>query len=333
MAPRIFYWAYAHNNPSGGQKQMYRHVDILRHAGHEAYLVHFTEGFRITWFANSTSVIGPGEFRRLIRPDDFVVLPEDLGQKLLCFPGRKIIFNQNLYFGFNALVGSESTSDLPFTHPDVCAMFVVSEHNQRCLRFAYPNLRLMRVKYGVDSNKFQFVPLSRKLRKIVTIRKGGSVMDVEAIFRIVTSRAISGQNSCLSSFEWVFLKDMSELEVQKILGEALMFVFLSFHEGLPILPLEAMSSGCLLAVHDAGPLREYIPEPYRFGVGDLPSIVSFIEKVTSAYPDNLREFEPLAAAGRAVAAEYSTESEAINVLEIWDSLLGVQQGCSALFAQ
>jgi hypothetical protein len=50
--PKIFYRAWSHNRPTGGQKQMYRHVDILNSAGFDAYIFHDNDGFRLTWFEN-----------------------------------------------------------------------------------------------------------------------------------------------------------------------------------------------------------------------------------------------------------------------------------------
>ena len=91
---RIFYRAWSHNRPVGGQKQMYRHVDILNSAGFEAYIFHHEDGFRVSWFDNDTRVVGLTAFKSLYRSGDVLVLPEDVGQALQSFRGPKVIFNQ-----------------------------------------------------------------------------------------------------------------------------------------------------------------------------------------------------------------------------------------------
>src|SRR6266542_5500719 len=105
MRSRIFYFAYDHNRPSGGQKDTYQHVDILNRAGYEAYALHRTKGFRLGWFENSTAIVSDEWFwRRRDEERDIVVLPEDLGPAICSYPGHKVIFNKNLYHGFRALI-------------------------------------------------------------------------------------------------------------------------------------------------------------------------------------------------------------------------------------
>ena len=43
--PQIFYLAYSHNRPTGGQKNTYRHVDILNELGYRAFIVHHEKNF------------------------------------------------------------------------------------------------------------------------------------------------------------------------------------------------------------------------------------------------------------------------------------------------
>ncbi|HWX26383.1 MAG TPA: hypothetical protein VNZ53_02970 [Steroidobacteraceae bacterium] len=91
---RIFYRAWSHNHPTGGQKQMYRHVDILNSAGFEAYIFHHEDGFRVSWFDNDTRVVGLTAFKSLYRSGDILVLPEDVGQAIQLMPARDIRFTQ-----------------------------------------------------------------------------------------------------------------------------------------------------------------------------------------------------------------------------------------------
>jgi len=47
---RVFYFCYDHQRSTGGQKQMYRHVDILNSNGYQAFAVHTRKGFHLEWF-------------------------------------------------------------------------------------------------------------------------------------------------------------------------------------------------------------------------------------------------------------------------------------------
>ena len=95
---RIFYYCYSHNEPLGGQKHTYRHVDILNAHGFEAYALHQKAGFRLTWFENRTRVIDEHGFHQIYDPErDYLALPEVLGARILDFPGRKVIFDKGLY--------------------------------------------------------------------------------------------------------------------------------------------------------------------------------------------------------------------------------------------
>ena len=149
---RIFYRAWSHNRPTGGQKQMYRHVDILNSAGFEAYIFHHEDGFRVSWFDNDTRVVGLTAFKSLYRPGDILVLPEDVGQALWSFPGPKVIFNQNIYYGYMAL-GEASLEQYPYQDTGLLGIITVSSHNGDNLTYAFPEARVLRLRIELkDAN-------------------------------------------------------------------------------------------------------------------------------------------------------------------------------------
>jgi glycosyltransferase involved in cell wall biosynthesis len=53
----IYYFAPALDEPCGGIRQIYRHVDILNANGFSAFVLHETKGFRCGWFQNETKII------------------------------------------------------------------------------------------------------------------------------------------------------------------------------------------------------------------------------------------------------------------------------------
>jgi hypothetical protein len=137
---RIFYHCYDSNQPTGGQKSTYQHVDVLTRYGFEAYVVHSSPGFRLRWFDNNTPTTCWDKVWQTFDPDaDILVLPEDLSRAIHQYRGKKVIFNKNLFYGFCAL-GVPSTFPDPYTLPDVIGAMVVSEHNRQSLEYAYPRL-------------------------------------------------------------------------------------------------------------------------------------------------------------------------------------------------
>src|SRR3954454_8941688 len=58
--PTVYFVTPDYNLPSGGNRVIYRHVDILNSAGISACVVHQRRGFRCTWFNHDTRVTDVG---------------------------------------------------------------------------------------------------------------------------------------------------------------------------------------------------------------------------------------------------------------------------------
>jgi Glycosyl transferases group 1 len=315
---RVFYFCYAHNRPTGGQKHTYRHVDILNKHGFTAFIFHPIDNFRLTWFENDTRVIGYSEFVRTFDPTrDFVVLPEDLGLKINEFEGQKVIFNKNLFYGFRCYPNRAGLR-YPYFN-DVVAVFTVSEHNRAQLQFAYPSLHIERVYSEIRPDIFSWRAVTDKKPQIACIGKNPE--SLMAVYHTMQARAAAGFNNG-TKFKWIFLGDKSEIETAAILRESLLFIFLSVTEGMPRMPLEAMSCGCLLATYGHGPLKEVVPATYRFEYGDVVGLTVYIEAVMASFPNNLERWASVLAEGREIAASYSLERQETSVISAWRQIIG-----------
>lgn len=314
--PKIFYHAYDHQRPTGGQKDTYQHVDVLNRNGREAYIVHMAPGFRLSWFENSTRVIDWATFRSMYNRDrDFMVVPEDLGAAIGHCEGRKVVFNKNIYHGFNAVYGQCADPNLS---KDVIAIFAVSEHNRRHLRFAYPDKEIMLVHYDIRSDLFRYRPLRKKQPIVACLPK--EPVQVRALMQMLELRASRGVSHG-RHFQWLLLADLTERKIAEVLGNAVILVFLSTNEGLPRMPLEAMACGCLVVAYDSPPLTEYLPIEYRFPPGDLVRMAEFVEHVEEAYPDKLSGFDGLTGAARLTSERYSSRIQERSVLDCWQRIV------------
>jgi hypothetical protein len=315
---RIFYHCYDSNQPTGGQKSTYQHVDVLTRYGFEAYVVHSSPGFRLRWFDNNTPTTCWDKVWQTFDPDaDILVLPEDLSRAIHQYRGKKVIFNKNLFYGFCAL-GVPSTFPDPYTLPDVIGAMVVSEHNRQSLEYAYPRLFVRRVWEHIDSNIFAFRSLATKARQITYIPK--ALWMISAIYHTLMARSASGFNTC-QSLKWVALEGQTETEVARILGDSLIFLFASVTEGLGRAPLEAALSGCVVLACNAGPIPEYLPAPFRMGCADPVDFVRAIEKAVNAQQDAPDVIERHINTSRLAALQFSADAQERSVCSAWDDFL------------
>jgi hypothetical protein len=315
---RIFYVLHDNPRPLGGEKHSYQHVDLLNEAGYEAYALHRTKGFRLTWFENQTRVIDLESVWDIYDKErDFLVVPETLGGLTLSLPGKRVIFNKNLYYGYDVL-GLEPVARLPYSHPKVEAIFSVSEHNLSHLRFAFPRAPLFRMFAHIDTDRFTFRPLAEKKRRIACIMKEKEELAV--LYHTLCARAGAGLNQ-LANYEWTFLQGLSEREAAQVLSESLLLVGMSTHEGLPRTVLEGMAAGCLLVVPRTGPTKECVPAEYQFEPDDFITMARRIEAVTNAFPGDLAAWAPVVERGRALAQSFTRERQKQHLLSAWEQIL------------
>jgi len=318
---KIFYFCYDHQRPTGGQKQMYRHIDILNRNGYEAYAVHTIKGFRLTWFENDTKVIDWKMFNKLYNKNtDYTVFPEDLGSRILAFPGKKIIFNQNIYYGFNAF-GLNKIDKWPYLDKNVKFVLTVSAHNQRYLQFIFPSIQPRRVYYGVDAEKFTYKPLAKK-EKMITVLPDKAPVDNTFLFQALSARAKQNLNK-LKHYKWQFVDRYPEKEMARVFGQSLIFVFLSIYEGCPLTPLEAMLCGSIVVAYKDAPSSEYLNQTNSFlvDIADKLGLIKTVEDVVNKFELGNKELAMLSRKGYETAIKYSLEREEKSVIKFWKEVL------------
>lgn len=318
--PKIFYFCYDHDRATGGQKHTYQHVDILNKHGYEAFIFHRKKDFRLDWFENETKVIDVERVKEIYNSDhDYIVLPEDLGTRISNYPGKKIVFNKNLYCGFQVFGDQRPTYD-PYQDKNVIAALTVSEHNTSHLKFAYPHLDVIRVYAGIDDRVFRYNELKHKELRISCIAKSAARGSLLTLYHTLQARAEAGLNK-LKDYDWTFIEGQSEKQVAEVLFKSLIFVFTSAEEGLGRMPLEAMLSGCLVAGLDSGPLKEYLLPRCRFEVGNIIEMARFIEEITESFPGKIDHWQQLSENGRENALTYSLEHQERSVIEAWERIV------------
>ncbi len=300
---------------------MYRHVDILNKNGYQAYAVHAIKGFRLAWFENDTNVIDRKVFNRLYnKKTDYLVFPEDLGRRISLFSGKKIIFNQNIYYGLDVL-GFNKVETSPYLDKDVKFVMTVSSHNERYLKFIFPDIAIRRVYNGIDFKKFKYRILSQK-KKIIALLPGKVSLDNRFLFQALSVRAKQKLNR-LNNYKWELLGTRSEGKTAQILNQALIFVFPSIYEGFGVMPLEAMLSGAIVVAYKGAPYGEYLNNKNSFLVDmvDKLQLVKTLEEIVVKFESNRQELIKISKKAHEAARRYSFEREEKSILKFWKEVV------------
>jgi hypothetical protein len=304
------------NNAYGGIRKLYRHVDVLHGHGWPATILHKQPGFRCTWFDNNTPVTYADW--TAIQPSDFLVVPEVYGPNITAmFPGvRKVIFNQNCYYTFKGIPLNLADTHMPYTHPDVAAAFVVSNDSQEYLRFVFPQLKVYRLRYSIDPEKFHAkVPKQNQIAFMP--RKQNE--DVTQVLNILKTRG------ALAGFALVPIHQKTEAEAAALMRSGRMFLSFGHPEGFGLPPAEAMACGCITIGYHGRGGREFLTAglAYPIEVGDIlgyARTVEFVIGLCRNDPGSLAAQSQKAAAF--IHEHYSPANEVGDILAVWQRIHG-----------
>jgi glycosyltransferase involved in cell wall biosynthesis len=347
----IYYLCPDYSSHAGGVRVIYRHVDLLRRNGFEAYVVHERQGFRDPWFDNDTPILGwsrqhqaihgslaartaryirrgvsqldssplhvrkPSSFE--ITGSDVVVIPETFGPKLSSIaPGvPKIIFSQGTYVAFAEYPADRPPVILPHRHPDVAAILVISDDSRRMIEYAFPGIKTYRVRWSLNPQYYSFEP--RKIRQITYMPRKG-VNEAKHVLATVQSRG------AIDSYRVRTIENLDEAGVAACLRESRIFLSLGYQEGLPLPPAEAMACGAIVVGYDGFGGSEYLRPDLAFPVpaGDLLEFAKTLERVLTLFEESPRELLDRAERAAAYVAEnYSPAREETELIQAWQEIL------------
>ena len=302
----------------GGQRVTLQHVEILRDAGVDAFVVTsepYHKAFRTRLFREK---LGPflhiRQFRREIDPDrDLVVLPGRFAERMDDFPGNnKILFSQNIWVTINSM-SLDTSKRPPFKNSTLRGIFVVSDGNAEIARLLQPDCPVIAVRNSVATPPSE--PLSDRHRSIVyppLNRAEKNPRDTRAVLKSLQARLAQIAHPNL-----IEAAGLSHSRLTELLSRASALLFLSTHEGLPLLPLEAMAGGAIVLAYDRSPMSEIIDHRCLFRFGDLEAIVDALESVLMQADEwrnvRMENYERIKA--------WSRERQAESVRDAWMSIL------------
>jgi hypothetical protein len=311
----VYYLCPDSDRPTGGNRTIYRHVDVLNSSGIPAVVLHDQSGFVCSWFEHNTPVVGAAEVP--LTPRDVLVVPEYHGPDLHNLPvgPRVVIFNQGAYITF---VGVRSVSPgAPYRGiPGIEAILVVSHDSADYLRYAFPELRIERVRNVVDGNIFHpsASPPGRRVAMMPRHRGAAACAELMHLLRA---------RGCLASWEVVNIDGCSERETAEALRSCAIFLSFSEREGFGMPPAEAMACGCYVIGFTGLGGREFFDPATCMPVeeGNILAFAKTVERALLADEAELQAMRRRALMASArILEEYSPEHQRADLLAFFGSL-------------
>jgi len=334
---RIFYlsaWCEEHGI-SGGQYKLYHHVDLLNTLGFNALVVHTTQGAAYPFYPRyrEVPILYVGRSAESLfdlssfSPQDILVIKSEwvpfmapFLEKLSLFAA---LFNQGAYLSFQqsrsspdpfsaALLKGEKNY---FLSPQILGSIVVSRDNQRFLRSIFPKEPLHLVRTSFDAALFTYQ--SQKKRQMAYMTKKFAD-DALAIVHTIQARGR------LPTWSFLPIEGMDQQETAKAMQESALFLYLSYSEGLPLTPREAISSGTLVIGTAKGGGREVVKPPLAFPVNHerLIEYVQEVERVALDFEKRPLFYQKLGEKNaRLIQKRYSEEQEISDLAQAWKQLI------------
>jgi hypothetical protein len=316
--PTVYYFSPHQPTPSGGVRNIYRHVDELNGLDIGAAVLHAKAGFRCSWFDNATRVISAGSVT--LHADDVLVVPEFYGPGLDGLPAESniVIFNQRAYDTFDYVPYEGTAAGAPYSSiKGLRGLLTVSEDNAELLRYAFDTVDTRIARLVIDPSVFHPSPGRRPRRIAFTAHRRGP--EREQLLHILRSRGV------LEGWELSPISGRTERETADIMRSCPLFLSFSEREGFGLPPAEAMASGCYVVGYTGLAGREYFDEEYSSPVpeADLLTFARAVERACATYeedPDGLAKRGALAS--ERILARYTVEGLRDDLRSFYEPLVG-----------
>jgi glycosyltransferase involved in cell wall biosynthesis len=304
------------NEPAGGVRVLYRHVDILNAVGVRAAVMHRKPGFRCDWFENSTVVTDARSSP--VSPADVIVVPEIhvSAMRAVCSRVPHVVLNQAAYLTWR---GDSSAVDRSYrNNPFLRGVVCVSDHDAQLMRHAFPSTQVVRVHNAIDGEVFAPPPPPHQRQRRVAYMPRRANSDATAVLEILRGRGV------LDGWDVVALDGLTLQQVARELRQSLVFLAFTRQEGFGLPAAEAMACGnYVIGNHGFGGRELFDPAHSRaVDGGDVLGFAVAVEEVLAnelAEPGWCARRGALAAAF--VARDFSVQREHDEVAAAYRHLL------------
>lgn len=281
---------------TGGVKTAYRHVELLSEMGYDAY-VWQPEG-RAGWFASKARLI-EGFSADTVRETDVLVFPEvihfpQFAPMMNCRrPHTRLLFCQNQYYVFNEWIPKQTYAELGFR--DIfCSCEAIKGLLERVLGLN----DVKQIPY--DLNRSLFTPRPKTLQIAAIPRKLPQHASLIAFI-------FKAKYPEMRQVPFVVIDGFNEQKLAETLGESAILLSLSHLEGLGLIPLEAMASGCLVAgYHGHGGLEYATAENgFWFGCDEHEAVADALQRLVAGFQADAPWTHAMKEAGQRTADRYN----------------------------
>lgn len=311
------YYGISTRPTAGGHHVNVQHVQELRKQGLRVYLLYWPSGSTIERFRTTAPVLLFTK-RMVFHPDDIVVLPEGWRIPLEYFstqPCRKILHCQNPFYLFNGVNDIQQFSLLKIESAISCSEF--TRETMRRLGFLAP-IQVVRPYLNQVFNTDAECSITRKLQVAYMPRK----MPAESLYVQGLFKSLYPEHA---NIPWIPIQGKSIDECAEILRQSAIFASFSHLEGLGLPPLEAMSSGCIVAGYHGHGGKEYINNGNGYWV-DSGNHEGFAHAINNAV-NSLKmsnNNRTMATNMKNTVAQYTYSSFQKNLMLAWRNLLGAK---------
>lgn len=266
MNHRILYTALGLNEPSGGIRVLYRHVELLRSSGYNALIWDPKEHTPINWFETSVPVVHSDTIE--LDETDIIVIPEVLiYDNFDPAPGcRKIIYNQGHFLTFRTVPMDRYPKWDPV--PAMWVSSLASYDVMQRLIHGLPVESVHLIPHGIDTQVFR--PAGKREKKIVWMpqKRPDEAQVLHALFTTDSRFDGAALNAICGSTQQATATE---------LGSASVFLALGHREGFGMPIAEALASGCAVVGYPAGGGAELFEAPGTHPIQESDAI-AIVEK-------------------------------------------------------
>ena len=293
--------------PSGGARQLYRHVDVLNELGYDAVIAHPTRGFRMSWFKNETRVVCSEDLE--LKSGDFLAFGEQV-EDVPVLRGSdkaaKVLMVQNpwgMFMGFR-----QDLARIKDVYGSAAGVMCQSRYTERSARFFFPAANVLPYRYSFDRAPFSYRGDKQKVVAFMPRKNGGAA---QAVFSLLRTRR------CPDDWQMASIEGADEERVAEIMRLAAVFVSFSDREGFGMPPAEAMACGCAVVGFPGFAGEEYMLPGLCYPARDC-DVLDMVEKLDGVLTTDLAELvETGRKASEHVRSEYSTAKEVAGIAEAW----------------
>ncbi|HET7086126.1 MAG TPA: glycosyltransferase [Rhizomicrobium sp.] len=294
---------------TGGDFVNLEHVEALARAGFDAKVLYCAEDDGLAKFP--VPVVRLGQVA--LKPDDVLVISEIHRELLNQARGiniRRVLHNQGPYNSFYGFSSVQEFNTYPLDHVLVNSDFCAAKLKE--LGVTHP---MTRVRPAVPD-------YFRAATKYLAIAYAPSKRPLEALF---LPHYFRSQAPEFAGVTWMPLSGKPRRECAAILGMAAIFASFALWEGLGLMNLEAMASGCHVVGYTGEGGKEFATAENGDWIaeGDHARFVAALKAACADFRDG---GGAKARAGRATAGQFSTANFEQELLHAWQLILGENIG-------